>query len=177
MDPFTRILLTIALLALLFFISSLVRRLIIRFAVRRAYKASRIFQVVVMINAISIIVGLLVLGIIWGLTGQSLVVVASSVFALVGVALFASWSLLSNTTAAVILFFNAPYQVGDRIRVLDGDNTVTGTIADMNLFFLVLEDSHGHTYTLPNNLVTQKTVIRLKADKELPWDSKHCRPS
>lgn len=175
MDIFTRLLLTVALLAALVFLASLVRRLVIRFAVRRDYTAGRIFQVVVMINTITIIIGLLVLGIVWGLTGRNLVVVASSVFALVGVALFASWSLLSNTTAAVILFFNAPYRVGDRIRVLDGDNTVTGHIQDMGLFFLQLEDANGHTYTLPNNLLTQKTVIRLAPDKEMPWDSKHAR--
>lgn len=175
MDIMTRILLSIALLAALAFLASLVRRLIIRFAVRRDYSTGRIFQVVVMINAIAVIIGLLLLGIVWGLTGRNLVVVASSVFALAGVALFASWSLLSNTTAAIILFFNAPYRVGDRIRLLDGDNTVTGNIRDMSLFFLQLEDEHGHVYTLPNNLLTQKTVIRLNPDKELPWDSKHIR--
>lgn len=175
MDMLTRLLLSIALVAGLAFGASLARRLIIRFAVRREITTGRIFQVIVMINTITAIIGLLLLGIIWGLSGQNLVVVASSVFALVGVALFANWSILSNTTAAVLLFFNAPYRVGDRIRVLDGDNTVTGMITDMNLFFLRLEEENGHQFTLPNNLLTQKTVIRLHPDKELPWDSKHCR--
>lgn len=175
MDILTRILLSMALVAALAFATSLIRRLVIRFAVRREYTAGRIFQVVAMINTMTVILGLLLLSITWGLTGRNLVVVASSVFALVGVALFANWSLLSNTTAAIILFFNAPYRIGDRIRVLDGDNTTTGNIRDMGLFFLQLEDEHGHLYTLPNNLVTQKTVILLAPGKELPWDSKHTR--
>lgn len=175
MDLFTRILLTVALIAGLVFLNSLIRELVIRFAVRREYATGRIFQVVVMISTLTAILGLLLLGIIWGLTGKSLIVLASSILALVGVALFASWSLLSNTTAAIILFFGAPYRVGDRIRVLDGDNTVTGHIRDMSLFFLHLEDEHGHSYTLPNNLLTQKTVIKLQPEKDLPWDSKHCR--
>jgi small-conductance mechanosensitive channel len=172
---FTRVLLTLAVIAALMFIASLLRRLLLRFARRQAYKPGRVFQVTAVINLVATLLGLLGISIIWGLTGHSLVVVASSIFALVGVALFASWSLLSNATAAMILFFSAPFRVGDRIRLLDGDNTVTGRVTDMGLFYLQMEDELGHLYTLPNNLLTQRAVIRLKDDKELPCEPKHAR--
>ena len=116
----------------------------------------------------------LLLGVVWGLSGDGFMVFATSLVALLGVALFASWSMLSNATAAVILFFSAPYRIGDRIRFLDGDNTVTGCIRHMGLVFVVLEDQEGHHYTLPNNLLLQKTVIQLRGE-DIPADQKHCR--
>ncbi len=52
--------------------------------------------------------------------------------------------------------------------------TVTGHIYHMGLIFITVEDELGHRYTLPNNLLLQKTVIRLRGDT-LPRDHKHCR--
>ena len=52
----------------------------------------------------------------------------SSVFAVVGVALFAQWSILSNITASMVIFFGFPYRVGDRIKVTDSDFDLSGTV-------------------------------------------------
>ncbi len=43
----------------------------------------------------------------------------SSIFAVLGVALFAQWSILSNLTASVLIFFVFPYRIGDRVKVSD----------------------------------------------------------
>ena len=126
------------------------------------------------INSACLIISLIAIGVLWGLKGDGLMVFATSLMALLGVALFASWSMLSNATAAIILFFSAPYRVGDRIRLLDGDNTVTGQIRHMGLIFITIQDELGHRYTLPNNLLLQKAVIRLRGDT-LPRDQKHMR--
>ena len=56
----------------------------------------------------------------------------------------------------------------------DGDNTVTGQIRHMGLIFITIQDELGHRYTLPNNLLLQKAVIRLRGDT-LPRDQKHMR--
>ncbi|WP_111655506.1 mechanosensitive ion channel domain-containing protein [Isoalcanivorax indicus] len=156
-------------------LSSLLRRLVQRLGEGHGYAASRMFQVKVLINLTTLMVLLFALGATWGFSGQGFVVFASSVFALVGVALFAAWSLLSNTTAALILFFSAPFRVGDRIRMLDGDNTVTGEVVDMGLVTITLRDTDGHHYNIPNNMVFQRTVIRLSANKDIPCDKKHVR--
>ena len=47
--------------------------------------------------------------IIWGVQLQSLNVFLSSIFAVIGVAFFAQWSILSNITAGVVMFFSFPY--------------------------------------------------------------------
>ncbi|WP_101674664.1 mechanosensitive ion channel domain-containing protein [Alloalcanivorax mobilis] len=167
-------LLTLAAMLGFYLLSSLLRRITRRIGAQRQLSRGRVFKMSVIINVLCMLLSLVALGAIWGLNGDGVMVFATSLVALLGVALFASWSMLSNTTAAVILFFTAPYKVGDRIRFLDGDNTVTGQVRHMGLIFVTLEDSDGHLYTLPNNLLLQKTVIRLRGDT-LPTDRKHCQ--
>lgn len=174
MDLLTRILLSILVVVALFFASTLLRHLAAGFGARRGYAPGRIFQVSGMIRIVAVVIGVVLLTWLWGVKGQNLLVFATSILALTGVALFASWSILSNTTAGMFLFFSAPFRVGDRIRVLDGDNTVTGTIREMGMVYLELRDQDGHHYTLPNNLVMQRTVIRLKPEAGIPCDQKHC---
>ncbi|MQX52613.1 mechanosensitive ion channel domain-containing protein [Alcanivorax sediminis] len=167
-------LLTAVILILGWAMSAVLRGVTKRLGRRREFSRARIFQTSVVINAASLVISLIAVGVLWGLKGDGLMVFATSLMALLGVALFASWSMLSNATAAIILFFSAPYRVGDRIRLLDGDNTVTGQIRHMGLIFITVQDQLGHRYTLPNNLLLQKTVIRLKNDT-LPRDQKHVR--
>lgn len=170
-----RLLISASVIAGTLVMTSLLRRLVQRLGEGHDYAPARVFQVKVLINLSALVILLFTLGATWGFSGQGFVVFATSVFALVGVALFAAWSLLSNTTAALILFFSAPFRVGDRIRMLDGDNTVTGEVTDMGLVTITLRDADGHHYNIPNNMVFQRTVIRLSANKELPCDKKHVR--
>ncbi len=172
---FIKLLLSALIIAAALFVASLLRGFALRFGERRGFDHGRIFQVAVLINATMALLGLMGLSLVWGFTGRGFVVFFSSIFALIGIALFASWSILSNVTAAVIVFFGAPYHIGDRIRVLDGDNTLTGRVRTMGFFYIGLEDEDGHIYTLPNNLLLQKTVIRIAEGKEVPCDQKHCR--
>ena len=170
-----RLLISASVIISLLVLSALSRRVVRRLGQGHGYAPSRIFQVSVLINVTTLILLAFALSAIWGFSGQGFIVFASSVFALVGIALFAAWSLLSNTTAALILFFSAPFRVGDRIRMLDGDNTVTGEVRHMGLMTLTLADADGNLYNIPNNMVFQRTVIQLAPDKELPCDKKHVR--
>ena len=169
-------LLSLAVIVAALALSAMLRRVARRLGQQRDFARARIFQMSVVINVLCLVLALLLLGAVWGLSGDGVMVFATSLLALLGVALFASWSMLSNATAAIILFFSAPYRIGDRFRFLDGDNTVTGRVRHMGLVFITLEDEHGHHYTLPNNLLLQKTVIRLNSQNStLPADQKHCR--
>lgn len=169
-----KILISLAILLGGHLLSAGLRRITRRIGEQHDLSHGRVFRMSVIINVICLVLGLVLLALVWGLSGSGVMVFTTSLAALLGVALFASWSMLSNTTASVILFFTAPYKVGDRIRVLDGDNTITGLVRHMGLVFLSLEDPEGHLYTLPNNLLMQKTVIRLYGDT-LPVDRKHCQ--
>ncbi|WHI52794.1 mechanosensitive ion channel [Microbulbifer sp. MLAF003] len=83
----------------------------------------------------------------------------SSVFAVIGVALFAQWSILSNITASLIIFFGFPYRVGDKIQVMDKDDDISGIIEEITLFHVLIRRGE-ELITYPNTLMLQKGVIK-----------------
>ena len=103
----------------------------------------------------------IVLIFIWGVDFKELGLVMSSVFAVIGVALFASWSILSNVTAGIILFFWYPFKIGDRIKVHDSEFLDEVLILDIAAFHMHLQKDNGELLTYPNNLLLQKGVVRI----------------
>lgn len=97
---------------------------------------------------------------IWGVNVRELGLIFSSAFAVIGVALFASWSILSNVTAGVILFFTFPYKIGDRIRIHDKEleENREFLIEDIRAYHVHLRGPSGELVTYPNNLFLQKAV-------------------
>lgn len=113
------------------------------------------------IKYINLLLGILAffsITIIWGVKKDQILLFISSVFAVVGVASFAQWSILSNITAGIIIFFSYPFKIGDRIKIHDKDFPIEGEIDDIKAFYLVLKTSDGETITYPNNLLMQKGI-------------------
>lgn len=101
---------------------------------------------------------------------RELGLIISSVFAVIGVALFATWSILSNITAGIILFFYFPYKIGDRIRLQDKDFTDEAIIIDIQSFTVHLLKNDGELLTYPNNLLLQKGVVLVKKQVDIESD-------
>ncbi|GGD40478.1 mechanosensitive ion channel domain-containing protein [Muriicola marianensis] len=97
---------------------------------------------------------------IWGVNIKELGLILSSIFAVIGVALFAQWSILSNVTAGIILFFSFPFKIGDRIQIMDKDLETSGNyvIEDIRAYHIHLRKDNGQLVTYPNNLILQKAV-------------------
>ncbi|QJR81553.1 mechanosensitive ion channel family protein [Alteromonas pelagimontana] len=95
----------------------------------------------------------------WGFDFSGLLVLSTSILTLTGVALFASWSLISNITAYFILLTNVAYRRGNYLRVLDGDNFIEGYIADINLFNTRLVTQDRETVLYPNNLILTRPIM------------------
>ena len=104
--------------------------------------------------------------IIWGVKKDQIFLFISSVFAVAGVASFAQWSILSNITAGIILFFSYPFKIGDRIKIHDKDFPIESEIVDIKALYVVLKSSDGELITYPNNLLMQKGVSVLKDTPE-----------
>ncbi len=83
----------------------------------------------------------------------------SSIFAVIGVAMFAQWSILSNVTASLIIFFGFPYRVGDKVVVIDKDADVSGIIEEISLFHVLIRRGED-VISYPNTLILQKGVIK-----------------
>lgn len=124
-----------------------------RIRLMRRYVSVLIFLITILIEAF-----------VFGAEFRDLAVVFSSVFAILGIALFAIWSILSNVTSGIIMFFNFPYKVGDKIEIHDKDFPITAIIEDIRSFQLHLRLENGDLVTYPNNLMLQKAVTLIEKD-------------
>lgn len=100
---------------------------------------------------------LLLLG-VWGMERKGIAVFVGTILTAFGIAFFAQWSLLSNITSALLLFFNHPMKIGDRIRIAEKDSQVEGEITDLTYFFIHVLTESGELITIPNSLAFQKTI-------------------
>lgn len=119
---------------------------------------SRYFTVTIVIIAI------LIEASIFGIGKKDLAVVFSSLFAVIGIGLFAVWSILSNITSGIILFISFPHKVGDKIKIHDDNFPVEAIIEDIRAFHLHLRLDNGDLVTYPNNLMLQKAVTLIQKD-------------
>lgn len=115
------------------------------------------------IHFITIIVCFIILLIIWGVKQSELAVFVGSVLTVVGVAMFAQWSILSNITSSIVIFFNHSVKIGDSIGIMETkDYEIRGEVMNIGLFFVTLQvEDTGEEVTLPNNVFIQKTIKKL----------------
>jgi len=104
------------------------------------------------------IVASILLSAIWGLRQNQVTVFVGTILTAFGIAFFAQWSLLSNITSSLLLFFNHPVKIGDTIKVLDKDFPFEGEVSDLTYFFVHLKTESGEIITIPNSLLFQKSV-------------------
>jgi len=95
---------------------------------------------------------------VWGINTEDLFGFISTTLTIIGVAFFAQWSILSNITSGMILFFSFPYRIGDFIRIHDKDFPVEAQIEDIKTFHTILKTREGELITYPNSLLLQKGV-------------------
>lgn len=84
--------------------------------------------------------------------------VLSTILGLVAIGFVAVWSLISHTTATVLILFLRPFQMGDDLE-FPGE-PVNGRAVDINFFFTTLVDHEGTYHQIPNNLFFQKVLKR-----------------
>ncbi len=139
----------------------LFKRILNKIAKRKSVSDKRLFYVEKVFEVLFVLTALVALAFIWSVDMKGVSVFASSIFAIIGVALFAQWSILSNITASIIIFFTFPARVGDKIRIIDADNTIEGTIKEIALFQIELRDNENNIVMYPNNLLLQKPVVKI----------------
>ncbi len=122
------------------------------------------------INFISLLMCLTLLMIIWGVKQSEVAVFVGSVLTIVGVAFFAQWSLLSNITSSIIIFFGHPVKIGDAVSIMETkDYEIRGVVLNIGLFFtkIKLNDTDDEI-TMPNNIFILKTVRKINPQSDAP---------
>ncbi|MGK0445561.1 MAG: small-conductance mechanosensitive channel [Bermanella sp.] len=140
-------------------LSNAIENWIERLGRKRQVSNERIFYVQKIIKLIGFIGLSLAAGLVFGFNYSEFSFIVSSIFAVVGIALFAQWSILSNVTASLIIFFFFPYRVGDHVRISDEKEILEGDIIEITLFHLIIKREDGDILTYPNSLVFQKAII------------------
>ena len=110
----------------------------------------------------AVVTALIVLGVDLSLVP----VYVGSLAAVIGVALFAHWSLLSNLTAGLILFMSSDLALGSLIRIIDGENSIEGRIIEFRVFSMVLRRDDGFRVVVPNTLVLQRPFACLEHSRD-----------
>lgn len=105
-----------------------------------------------------------------GVSATVLWTAVSGFVAVVAVAFFAIWSVLSNLLCAVFILIMGPFRIGDEIEVLDSLDKplVRGRVVAINLLYTTLEErvenGPASIAQVPNNLFFQKVVRRLRGN-------------
>jgi small-conductance mechanosensitive channel len=88
---------------------------------------------------------------VWGFKQNEIALFASTILTALGIAFFAQWSLLSNITSSILIFFNHPVKIGSTVKVLHKDFQYEGEVTDLNYFFIHLKTKKNEIITIPNS--------------------------
>lgn len=119
------------------------------------------------VQLLSFLTAIVLVSAIWGLKQNEIAVYVGTILTAIGIAFFAQWSLLSNVTSSLLLFFNHPVKIGDKIKVLDKDCPFEGEVTDLTYFFIHVKTDEGEIITIPNSVLLQKSVSIIDKDSTL----------
>jgi small-conductance mechanosensitive channel len=167
LNDFTKELIATGILLILVVLSRLiVSKLVRSFAKRSQTIEKRTRLVLKYIHLLINILAAIALIIIWGVQTKDVFITLSSIATIVGVAMFAQWSILSNITSGIILFFSFPYKIGDYIFIHNKDFPIEAEIEDIGAFHVYLKTRKGEIIVYPNNLMLQVGITILKHPTE-----------
>ncbi|MFH4559280.1 mechanosensitive ion channel family protein [Vibrio diabolicus] len=146
----------------------IVNRAILNLATTKGVKKARLSFIQRCFNVALLFLTASIFAIITGIGYGDVSLFLSSIFAVLGVAFIAQWSILSNITASFLIFFVFPYRVGDRIKVVDKDEDICGEIQEISMFHVLIKHDNGNLITYPNNQILQKAVLKLAKNKPEP---------
>ncbi|MCS0303361.1 mechanosensitive ion channel family protein [Vibrio diabolicus] len=150
----------------------IVNRAILNLATSKGVKKARLSFIQRCFNVVLLFLTASVFAIITGIGYGDVSLFLSSIFAVLGVAFIAQWSILSNITASFLIFFVFPYRVGDRIKVVDKDEDISGEIQEISMIHVLIKHDNGNLITYPNNQILQKAVLKLAKNKPEPSKAK-----
>jgi len=158
-----QIILTATVIVLLPILKAIIKSIVAKYGHFLQIQEARIGIVKRVLSIMLNIVFLFSLAMIWGVEPKNLLLSLSSVLAFIGVALFAQWSVLSNVTAGLIMFFTAPFRIGDSINIIDKDMPIKAKIESIHTFYTHIRTDENELIVIPNSLFLQK-IVSIKKD-------------
>lgn len=168
----TKLLLVCICIVVFYLATKLLNKIAHDVSVRKALGDGRVPYITKLMNIGMVFCCIVVVCLLLGLGYSEVSVFLSSIFAVVGVGLFAQWSILSNITASMIIFFGFPYRIGDRIKIADKEDDMCGVIEEISMFHVIMRRDDGNLITYPNAMLLQKAVIKIEHPYAKPVEKK-----
>ena len=140
------------------------KRIIHKVGIKFKYQSGRIKITNKIVGVLLLIILIIFLMIIWGVDQSELFLFLSSVLTILGVAFFAQWSIISNITSTLIIFFNHPIKIGDTLSIIDKDFQIEGRLSDIGVFFIIIKTKENKKITIPSNVFMQKMIKKEEMD-------------
>ncbi|MFT7037240.1 MAG: MscS family membrane protein [Cyclobacteriaceae bacterium] len=147
---------------LYFILRIIISRFNKRYALKNKIREDRVVQTNKIINFVLTFIFIIIIAIAWEFEFEKVFTYMLTLLTVIGIGLFAQWSILSNITASVILFFYFPYRIGGKVKIIDGDNSIIGTVKNISLFSIKIQNEEGQIISYPNNLAIQKPIVLLE---------------
>ena len=145
---------------------ALFRRFIRRSVEREKLTARSAKRVRRVFNVILLLLLLIAAAATWGPKHlQNLWVALTGILGLVAIGFVALWSILSNVVAGAFLMIFRPFVVGDRVEILPDE--FSGEVIDITAMFVVLAEEEGHLLHVPNSMVFQKAIRRVRGERHV----------
>lgn len=150
---------------LVFIVTKLItKRIVIKVGNRFKYQSGRIKITNKILGFLLLIILTAILMIIWGVDQSQLLLFLSTILTILGVAFFAQWSIISNITSTLIIFFNHPIKIGDSLTIIDKDYQIEGKLSDIGIFFIIIKTKENTKITIPSNVFMQKMIRKENND-------------
>lgn len=162
---FNKYLQVLVVFVVLLFVIQITKRVTKKYIVTKSIEPHRRKIILNLCYLVYYIFSGLILLLIVGINLGQMAIFASSILAVLGVGFFAQWSILSNLTACVILFFYHPIRIGDKIKILDKEFDLTGTVENITGFYvLIYINVENRRITIPNTVVLYKGIELLETN-------------
>ncbi len=144
---------------IVFFIAKIItKRIIGKIGTKFKYQSGRIKMTNKIVGVLLVIMLTILLMIIWGVDRSELTLFLSTMLTILGIAFFAQWSIISNITSTLIIFFNYPVKIGDSLTIMDKDYQIEGKLSDIGIFFIIIKTKENKKITIPSNVFMQKMI-------------------
>lgn len=150
---------TVISIVLFFLLRFSIRKIVTKFVSDDFFKKAEKKDILKLINLLVFISFTIIIVAIWGVDQDKILVFASSVLTVFGVALFAEMSILSNVTACLILFFQHPIKVGDHIEMTFEGKEIQGELVEISYFFVFIKTEKSGILTVPNALFLKSSFL------------------
>lgn len=87
---------------------------------------------------------------------------------ILAIATFAAQQALSNVISGFVLTFTKPYEINDKIKVMDGSTVIAeGIVADITIRHTIIKTFDGQSSIIPNNKMDNAVILNTNFTKNV----------